>query len=190
MTSSKYLRMVGAARGKAGSLDPSDPLRLMVRREKIDDSRAEILRGWVHSGFQVSAERRIEAGDRKGLESLRKSQWRGPPFRWKGSRSGPTARCSTGGNFHPGLGTDHRLVTGIEFLALIVPHILPRNQVTSREYGGTIVRGWPAMRVSRTTGTVRTNRAGGGIGILSPRSLISVECGPCKDKTSSGPRPS
>ncbi len=43
---------------------------LMVRREKITEDRSRMLRSWVHSGFQVSAERRIEAGDRRGLESL------------------------------------------------------------------------------------------------------------------------
>src|SRR6185369_6304781 len=42
----------------------------MLEEEKITPERAELLRSWVHSGFQVNGERRVEAGDRKGLESL------------------------------------------------------------------------------------------------------------------------
>jgi len=39
------------------------------------------------------------------------------------------------GNFHPGLGTDHRLVSGVEFLALLVPHVLLRFECVIRSYG-------------------------------------------------------
>jgi hypothetical protein len=114
-------------------------LRLMVRREKIDGGRAEMLRGWVHSGFQVSAERRIEAGDRKGLESLLQYMERAP-VSMERLQVRPDGMVLYRGNFHPGLGTDHRLVTGIEFLALLVPHVLLRYQVTSRGYGAASTR--------------------------------------------------
>jgi len=53
-------------------------LKLLLRREKITEERAEMLRGWVHSGFQVSADRRIEAGNRRGLESLLEYMERAP----------------------------------------------------------------------------------------------------------------
>ena len=53
------------------------------------------------------------------------------------------------GNFHPGLGTDHRLVTGGEFLALLVPHVLLRFECVIRSYGAASPRirrslGWIA----------------------------------------------
>ncbi len=52
-----------------------------------------------------------------------------------------------GARFHPGLGRDHQLVTGLEFLAMLVPHIALRFEVTSRCYGAlsTTIRkkfGW------------------------------------------------
>jgi ribosomal protein S27E len=101
----------------------SRTLRLMVRRGKIDEGRAEMLRGWRNSGFQVSAERRIEAGDQKGLESLLQYMERAP-VSMERLEVRSDGMILYRGNFHPGLGTDHRLVTGIEFLALLVPHIL------------------------------------------------------------------
>ncbi len=39
------------------------------------------------------------------------------------------------GKFHPGIGKDHRIVTGVEFLAMLVPHISLRYEVTLRTYG-------------------------------------------------------
>jgi hypothetical protein len=39
------------------------------------------------------------------------------------------------GNFHPGLRTDHRLASGLEFVALLVPHVLLRFEVVIRSYG-------------------------------------------------------
>ncbi len=124
----------------------SKTLRLMVRRGKITEERAGMLRSWVHSGFQVSADRRIEAGDRNGLESLLEYMERAPvslerlEYRLDGM-------VLYRGNFHPGLGTDHRLVTGIEFLALLVPHIILRFECAIRYYGAisTTIRrqfGW------------------------------------------------
>jgi hypothetical protein len=71
----------------------------------------------------VSAERRIEAGDKKGLESLLQYMERAP-VSMERLQVRPDSMVLYRGNFHPGLGTDHRLVTGIEFLALLVPHIL------------------------------------------------------------------
>ena len=111
----------------------------MVRREKITEERAEMLRGWVHSGFQVSADRRIEAGDRKGLESLLEYMERAP-VSMERLAVRPDGMVLYRGNYHPAFGTDHRLVTGIEFLALMVPHVLLRYQVSSRGYGAASTR--------------------------------------------------
>ena len=40
-----------------------------------------------------------------------------------------------GDKFHPGLGRDHQLVTPVEFLAMIIPHIGLRYEVKIRTYG-------------------------------------------------------
>ena len=39
------------------------------------------------------------------------------------------------GKFHPGLGRDHQLVTGVEFLAMLIPHINLRHEISARCYG-------------------------------------------------------
>ncbi len=39
------------------------------------------------------------------------------------------------GRYHPGLGRDHQLVTGVEFLAMLVPHIQLRFECKIRLYG-------------------------------------------------------
>jgi ribosomal protein S27E len=114
-------------------------LKLMIRREKITEERAEMLRGWVHSGFQVSADRRIEAGDRKGLESLLEYMERAP-VSLERLTVRPDGMVLYRGNYHPAFGTDHRVVSGIEFLALMVPHVLLRYQVSIRGYGAASTR--------------------------------------------------
>src|SRR5882672_9435806 len=40
-----------------------------------------------------------------------------------------------GTRVHPRLGIDHQLVTPVEFLALLVPHVLLKYEVTLRSYG-------------------------------------------------------
>ena len=40
-----------------------------------------------------------------------------------------------GSRFHPALGRDHQLVTPVEFLAMLVPHIALRYEVKIRTYG-------------------------------------------------------
>ncbi len=90
---------------------------------------------WEHSGFAVHCERKLEADDRKGLEgllsylerpavSLRRLQYR---------KDGMVHYQGT--KFHPRLGIDHQLVTPVEFLALLVPHVLLKYEITLRSYG-------------------------------------------------------
>jgi len=121
-------------------------LGLMVERGKITGERADLLRSWRHSGFQVDASRRVEAGDRPGLASLLEYMERAPVSldRLEVRSDGLVLYR---GNYHPGLGTDHRLVSGVEFLALLVPHVLLRFESAIRSYGAasTVIRrklGW------------------------------------------------
>jgi hypothetical protein len=53
------------------------------------------------------------------------------------------------GNYHPSLGTDHQLLSGPEFLALLVPHVALRYECRIHYYGAisTTIRralGWTA----------------------------------------------
>ena len=42
----------------------------MIEKEKITREAADDMRAWPHSGFGLDFQRKIEAGDRKGLEGL------------------------------------------------------------------------------------------------------------------------
>ena len=121
-------------------------LRMMVDREKISSERADMLKSWVHSGFQVNADRRVEAGDQAGLESLLEYMERAPvslerlAYRDDGM-------VIYRGKFNPSLKTDHLYLTGLDFMAKLVPHILLRYECVIRCYGAlsTTIRrkfGW------------------------------------------------
>jgi len=110
-------------------------LGFMVKRGKITPEVAEAMRAWPHSGFQVNFQRKLERDDRKGLErlltymdrpavSLRRLTYRDDgKVHYQGTR------------FHPRLGTDHQLLSPVEFMALVTTHVLLRYQVTLRSYG-------------------------------------------------------
>ena len=114
-------------------------LGMMLEEGKITPERAELLRSWVHSGFNVNSDRRVEADDREGLESLLEYMERAPVSLERLTYR-PDGMVLYRGNFHPGLRTDHRLVTGVEFLALLVPHVLLRYEVVIRSYGAASTR--------------------------------------------------
>jgi hypothetical protein len=91
---------------------------------------------WRHSGFHTGwQERKIDAGDRKNLEglltymerpavSLRRLRYRDDGMvHYQGTR------------FNPRLRLDHQLLTPIEFLALLVPHVALKYEITIRLYG-------------------------------------------------------
>jgi len=111
--------------------------RMMLRREKVRPETVERMRAWDHSGFAVNWERRIDRYDRKGLEGLLSYMERAPV-----SLRRLTYRQDQGlvhyqgiNRFHPRLGRDHQLLPALDFLALLVPHIALRYEVTIRSYG-------------------------------------------------------
>jgi hypothetical protein len=109
--------------------------QMMLRRKKILPETVEKFKSWDHSGFSVNWERKFEAEDRKGLEgllsymerpavSLRRLRYREDGMvHYQGTRA------------HPRLSIDHQLVTPVEFLALLVPHVLLKYEITLRTYG-------------------------------------------------------
>ena len=110
--------------------------KLMVKKGKITPEDADGMRAWPHSGFEVSSTRRIEAEDRKGLEGLLTYMDRAPvSLRRLTYRKDEGMVHSQGTKFHPRLGTDHQLLTPVDFVALLVPHVLLRYEDTLRTYG-------------------------------------------------------
>jgi hypothetical protein len=108
----------------------------LLKKEKITEEVAADMRAWPHSGFQVSWERRIEADDRKGLEGLLAYMDRPPvSLRRLSYRREDGLVHYQGTKLHPRLGTDHQLLPPLDFLALLVAHVLLRYEVTIRCYG-------------------------------------------------------
>ncbi len=110
-------------------------LKMMLEKEKITAERVELLRSWRHSGFHIDSSRRIPPGDRESLQSLLQYIERPPVSLDRLTYRADGMVHYQGGTFHPRLGRDHQLVTGIEFLAMLVPHIALRHEVTIGYYG-------------------------------------------------------
>jgi hypothetical protein len=108
----------------------------MNQKGKITPEVADGMRAWPHSGFQASWERRIEADDRKGLEGLLAYTDR-PPVSLRRLTYRPQDGLVhyEGTKLHPRLGIDHQLLPSLDFLALLVGHVLLRYEITKRSYG-------------------------------------------------------
>ncbi len=120
--------------------------KILLKKEKITPERVELLRSWRHSGFNVSSDRRIAQGERLELEKLLQYMVRAPVSlaRLSYDRHG---MVTYRGNYHPSLGRDHQLVSGLEFLAMLVPHVALRYESRIHSYGAisTTIRrelGW------------------------------------------------
>ncbi len=130
-------------------------LKMMLRGGKITPERVAMLQSWRHSGFNLDSSRRVEAGDQKALQSLLEYIER-PPVSLARLTYRDDGMVHYRGKFHPGLGKDHQLLTGGEFLAMLVPHISLRYEVTIRYYGAlsTTIRkrfGWIGNETNETS---------------------------------------
>ncbi len=118
---------------------------MMLRRGKVLPDTVESMRAWDHSGFSVGWERKLEADDRNGLQGLRSYMERAPVSLRRLRYLDDGMVHYQGTKAHPRLGIDHQLVSPIESLALLVPHILLRYQVTTRLYGAVSTRTRPRL---------------------------------------------
>ena len=109
-------------------------LKMMFQRGKITPERVELLRSWRHSGFHVDARRRLQAEDRKGLQNVLQYMER-PPVALERLEYRSDGLVHYTGNYHPSLGRDHQLLPPLDFLALLVHHILLRFQSVIHCYG-------------------------------------------------------
>jgi hypothetical protein len=120
-------------------------LEMMLRRGKILPDTAEVMRSWEHSGFNLGWDRKLEADDRKGLQGLLSYMERAPVSLRRLRYLDDGMVHYQGTQVHPRLGIDHQLLSPVEFLALLVPHILLRYQVTTRLYGAISTRTRPRL---------------------------------------------
>jgi hypothetical protein len=121
--------------------------KVLIKKEKITPERIALLRSWRNSGFRVHADRRLAQGDRQELESLLQYFERAPVALKRLEYLDDGRVLYRGTHFHPGLGRDHQLVSGLEFLAMLVPHIALRYECRIFSYGAvsTTIRrqlGW------------------------------------------------
>jgi len=140
--------------------------KVLLKKERITEERILLLRSWKHSGFRVHSERRVAQGERQELESLLQYFERPPVSLQRLEVQDDGRVLYKGTRFHPGLGRDHQLLSGLEFLAMRVPHIALRYECRIHSYGAlsTTIRrqlGW----VDKESGT----------GSNAPTDLVTAE---------------
>ena len=135
--------------------------KALLENEATTEDRVTLVRSWVHSGFNIDSSRRLDAEDRKGLQSLLEYMERAPvSLERLEYRSDKLVHYR--GNYHPGLGRDHQLLPAIDFLALLVPHVLLRYEVAIRSYGAL------STTIRRRFGWIKKS-------VLSPPGVTVVE---------------
>ena len=107
----------------------------LIKAGKITAEVAEDMRHWPHSGFQADFQRKLQADDRKGLEGLLGYMDRPPVSLRRLTYLANGLVHYQGTKAHPRLETDHQLLPAVDFLALLVSHVMLRYQVTIRTYG-------------------------------------------------------
>jgi hypothetical protein len=107
---------------------------MMLEKEKVLPETVERFLAWEHSGFAVNSDRKLDADDRPGIERLLSYMER-PAVSLRRLTYRSDGMVHYQGKFHPRLGTDHQLVTPVEFLAMLVPHVALKYEVTIRSYG-------------------------------------------------------
>jgi hypothetical protein len=109
--------------------------KALLKKERITQERIDLVRSWRHSGFNVDCSRKIQKGDRSAIESSLQYMERPPVSLKRLKYFREEGRVLYTGKFIPSLGTDHRLVSGLEFLASLIPHIALRYEARIRVYG-------------------------------------------------------
>jgi hypothetical protein len=111
-------------------------LKLMLKKKKLDKERVQLLTSWEHTGFHIDSSRRLSQGDRAGLEAVLQYLER-PPVSLERLTYRENGVVHYRGKFNPNLQRDYQLVPGVEFLAMLVPHINLKYEITIR-YSATV----------------------------------------------------
>jgi hypothetical protein len=99
--------------------------RFMPERERIIAERIDLVRSWNYLGFNVNADRHLAQGNRQALASLLEYMER-PPVSMRRLEYRGDRRVLYRDNFHPSLGRENQLVSGVEVLVMLVPRIASR----------------------------------------------------------------
>ena len=102
-------------------------------------------------------------GDRAELESVLQYIDR-PPVSLKRLEYREDGRVHYRGNYHPSIGRDHQLCSGVEFLALLIPHIALRYECRIQSFGAR------STTIRRELGWIRTGEEP-----ASPPDVVEVE---------------
>ena len=134
---------------------------MLLKKDKITEERVELLKSWEHAGFRVHADRRIAGGQRQELESLLQYFERPPVSLERLEYQDDGRVLYRGTRFHPGIGRDYQLTSGVEFLAMLVAHIALRYECRIHTYGAlsTTIRrqfGWVDKK-GQSTGAPTTD---------------------------------
>lgn len=151
-----------------GDLFRERTFQALLKAEATNEERVQMLRSWKNSGFRVDASRRLGAEDRAGLETLLVYMERGPVALERLRYQREEGLVYYRGKFHPSLGRDHQLLGPVDFLALLVPHVLLRFQSVIRCYGAL------STTVRRRLGWIQ-KPAGGARGSPGAPAVVVVE---------------
>lgn len=86
-------------------------------------ARANMLRGWVHSGFNVHRSRRVQPDEREDLERLAQYIIRNPFAVEKMQVSPPSHTNPEGSSLNPKIQRNFEVFTPCDFIAAITQHI-------------------------------------------------------------------
>jgi hypothetical protein len=137
----------------------AEVFRFLLRKDLISQGRVSLVRSWRHSGFHLSAERTIAPGDREELERVLQYMER-PPVSLRRLQYQGDGRVLYRGKYHPTLKTDHRLLSAVDFLALLVAHIALRYECRIHSHGA-ISSTWRRRALERTKTQPADTTAGG-----------------------------
>jgi len=110
-------------------------IALLVEARLLPLDRARMLRGWVHSGFNVHQSRRIAAHECQDIERLAQYIVRNPfsVAKMQVNRSGDSILYRSGMN--PKIKRNFQVFTACDFIAAITQHILDKRFQMVRYYG-------------------------------------------------------
>ena len=115
-------------------------IRFLVDKGLLPPERARMLRGWVHSGFNVHRERRVLSCERKDMERLAQYIIRNPFSVEKMWATEPGPASASGSilyrsGMNKKIGRNFEVFTPCDFIAAITQHIPDKSFQLVRYYG-------------------------------------------------------
>ena len=141
-------------------------ITFLVEKGLLPPERAQMLRGWVHSGFNVHRSRRVMPTERKDLERLAQYIIRNPFSVEKMQVNPPSVRCPAGAviyrsDMNEKTHRNFEVFSPCDFIAAITQHIPDKSFQLVRYYG------WYSnkMRGQRKKSEVEAAQAGDSLAV-------------------------